>query len=127
MLSTDLLLAVNSTTSDESMLNSTLKASINFKKTVRSLGWCFTLHNYTEEHESDLKLLKSSFLIYGKELTASGVPHLQGYIHFASPGKTAYALRKLISSASWFASKGSIDSNIAYCSKMGNYYHQGNI
>ena len=95
------------------------------KFSVRSLGYTFTLFNYTEEHEEALKSYESKFLIYGKELTKGGVPHLQGYFHFACPGKTIYALQKLIKSACWFPSKGSIDQNIAYCSKMGDFYHQG--
>ena len=96
------------------------------KITKRSLGWCFTLHNYTDDQEAAIKAYPSTFLIYGKEVTGSSVKHLQGYIHFACPGKTGYALHKLINSAVWKQSKGSIDSNIAYCSKMGDYYCQGN-
>ena len=92
---------------------------------MRSLGYTFTIFNYTDEQEEALKSYESKFLIYGKELTKAGVPHLQGYFHFACPGKTIYALQKLIKSACWFPSKGSIDQNIAYCSKMGDFYHQG--
>lgn len=100
-------------------------AIVQRKKSVRSLGWCFTLHHYTEDQETKLRDYISRFLIYGKEVTASGIPHLQGYFHFAHPGKTSFALQKLIKGASWFPSKGSIDKNIAYCSKMKDFYHQG--
>ena len=92
----------------------------------RSLGWCFTLHNYTVEHESTLKNYESQFLIYGKEVTPkNGVKHLQGFIQFAAPGKSSYAMHKLLPSASWFTTKGCIEANIDYCSKMGNTYYQG--
>ena len=105
---------------------SNLQESVGKSKfSVRSLGYTFTLFNYTEKHEEALKSYESRFLIYGKELSEEGVPHLQGYFHFVCPGKTIYALQKLIKSACWFPSKGSIDQNIAYCSKMGDFYHQG--
>ena len=67
---------------------SNLQESVGKSKfSVRSLGYTFTLFNYTEEHEVALKSYESKFLIYGKELTKGGVPHLQGYFHFACPGK----------------------------------------
>ena len=93
----------------------------------RSLGWCFTLHNYTIEHENALKNYDSQFLIYGKEATNNGSKHLQGFIQFEAPGKSSHAMHKLLPSASWFQSKGRIDENIDYCSKMGDTYHQGKI
>lgn len=92
----------------------------------RSLGWTFTLHNYTNEHENALKNYDSQFLIYGREVTENGSKHLQGFIQFEAPGKSSHALNKLLPSASWFQSKGCIGANIDYCSKMGDTYHQGN-
>ena len=93
----------------------------------RSLGWCFTLHNYTIEHENVLKSYVSQFLIYGRELTKNGIKHLQGFIQFEAPGKSFHALHKLLPSASWYQSRGKIDENIAYCSKGGDTYHQGKV
>ena len=112
----------------EDRLSNSFSQERRVQKGKRSLGWTFTLHNYTVEHESTLKSYHSQFLIYGKEVTLkNGIKHLQGFIQFEAPGKSFHALQKLLPSASWYQSRGKIDENIAYCSKGGEIYHQGKV
>ena len=92
---------------------------------TRSRGWCFTLHDYNNSDESILQSIITDFIIYGREESNSGSPHLQGYIYFKEPGKTSYAVHKIMKKAHWTASKGNIDSNIAYCSKLGHTFSKG--
>jgi len=44
---------------------------------------CFTLNNYSEQEYSDLlRCDKFKYVIIGKEVSASGTPHLQGYAEY---------------------------------------------
>lgn len=93
---------------------------------ARSLGWCFTLNNYTPEDLDLLLALDCCYIILGEEVApTTGTPHLQGFVQFAKPGKTLTAVRKLAAHAHWTATKGSIDQNVAYCSKDGKFQERG--
>lgn len=120
---------VNEVTQDSTSIENTQINTANngSKPKGRSIGWVFTLHDYSEQDEIILKSYESLFLIYGKEVSINGKPHLQGYIYFREPGKTFFALHKLLPTAHWEMSKGNIDHNIDYCSKMGSFHHQGTL
>lgn len=92
---------------------------------VRSLGWCFTLNNYTADDFEAVKLVECSYVVVGKEVGDSGTPHLQGFIQFAKPGKTFAAVRKLVPLAHWEMTKGSVDDNYVYCTKAGDFFEKG--
>lgn len=98
-----------------------------FISTQRNCGWCFTLHKFTVDDEEALKLCECKFVIYGKEVTGNGSFHLQGYIYFHNPGKTFYAVKRILPSAYWTQSKGCMQANIDYCSKQGNVFNKGNL
>lgn len=90
-----------------------------------SLGWCFTLNNYSEEeYLSLLDFKQARYVIIGKEKGVEGTPHLQGYIQFNSQKKLG-AVKKINSRAHWEATKGSIDQNVEYCSKEGSFEERG--
>lgn len=92
---------------------------------TRSLGWCFTLNNYNEQEYLELLETECQYIIIGKEVGESGTPHLQGFIHFAKPGKTLAGCKKINGKAHWEQTKGSIDQNVEYCSKDGAFEERG--
>lgn len=93
--------------------------------TQRSLGFCFTCNNYTEEEYGSLLEINCQYIVIGKEIGESGTPHLQGFVQFPKPGKTLSAVRKLNARAHWEMTKGSIDQNYDYCTKDGNFEERG--
>lgn len=52
----------------------------------RSASWCFTLNNYNDETQRLLRLCAESpdvtSLIFGREVSSTGTPHLQGFLRF---------------------------------------------
>lgn len=96
----------------------------NTKQASPALKWCFTLNNYTEiEYKEMLDQFSSNSskfsYIIGKEVGASGTPHLQGYVKFDK--KQRPSALKLSKRIHWESCKGSEEDNIKYCSKDGNY------
>lgn len=94
----------------------------------RSRSFVFTINNYTIE---DLKVFQSSviknqssYYILGFEIGEKGTPHIQGYIHFYN-AKTFIQLKKIITRGHIEITHGSIQENIAYCSKDNHYVEYG--
>lgn len=94
---------------------------------LTSRAVCFTLNNYTEDEETAIRDFLSTcrFGIYGREVGAGGTPHLQGYCYGFNarrlPGwKTGLGQRAHIEFA-----KGSVESNVEYCSKEGDVFRCG--
>lgn len=86
---------------------------------TRSRGWCFTINNYTEKDEAELKELKCVYMIYGHEVApTTGTPHLQGYVYFKD-AKTMKTVSKCIPRASLHEANGTADHNYVYCTKDG--------
>ncbi len=93
-------------------------------------AWCFTLNNYTENEYGALVQLFSSVAdeylwIVGKEVGASGTPHLQGYIkkrtgRFRPLPKFA-VLRDGTQCMHFEKAKGNQSQNYKYCSKDGAF------
>lgn len=91
---------------------------------LKSRGWVFTLNNYTAEDEEYLQnVLDSDYLVYGRETSSTGTPHLQGYLYFKNPrsGKTVGKYRK------WHTEPAKADAlaNGAYCKKGDNWFEKG--
>lgn len=94
----------------------------------RSRGFVFTLNNYTKE---DLKQFMTSqvkkqvsYYILGFEVGQQQTPHIQGYIHFHN-AKSFMNVKKMITRAHIEKQHGSINENIAYCSKDNHYIEYG--
>lgn len=90
--------------------------------------YCFTINNPTaedlfwkdlEEHSS-IKDHEIQFFIVQEERGEQGTLHYQGFICFKKEIRLS-GLKKINSRAHWEVAKGSVDDNIAYCSKEDSY------
>jgi hypothetical protein len=74
--------------------------------------WCFTLNNYTNtDLEAFHNAIDRAYVIIGKEVGATGTPHLQGYIMFFK-NKRLGAVRAIHGHTHWEIARGSTDENI---------------
>lgn len=97
--------------------------------------WCFTINNYTAEHEQELKGLYDSgvvkYMVYGREIAPeTGTPHLQGYLNFGTSRKRMSTVKNLCSAlnASHLeAARGNGTSNKKYCTKGGDFEEFGEL
>lgn len=91
----------------------------------RAKHWCFTLNNYTEEDVNRLTSIQGvDYLIFGREIGASGTPHLQGYVAFPSRKRLNQCIQ-LIGQAH-FSITRMIPQSIEYCKKDGDFTEIGN-
>lgn len=77
---------------------------------------CFTYNNYTQDQAEELKKYKCNYLVMGAEVSASGTPHLQGYIEFQG-GKNFKTLNKAFPGCWWTSAKGTPKQASDYCIK----------
>lgn len=89
-----------------------------------SKRWCYTVNNYEADEAMILLGTPAIYHIMGKEMSATGTPHLQGYIIFES-NKRLSGVKKIHPTAHWEVAKGTTDQNIKYCSKEGSYEEIG--
>lgn len=81
-----------------------------------SRSWCFTLNNYQPQELQALRVSPLvSFLIMGKEVGASGTPHIQGYITLTKPSRLK-AMKALNARAHWEVARCR-EASITYCKK----------
>lgn len=87
-----------------------------------SKRWCFIFNNYDEAELDAIRLCLSTtpevrYAIFGKEVSDSGTPHLQGYIS-CTKAKRFTGIKKMVGDRSHVeVAKGNEAANIAYCSK----------
>lgn len=89
--------------------------------------WCFTLNNYTQ---ADLDRLSQpidgiDYLVFGKEVGASGTPHLQGTVCFQSRKRRCQII-DLIGQAHFTITRH-LHQSIEYCKKDGDFIELGDI
>jgi len=93
--------------------------------------WCFTLNNYAPTDIIHLHALAPTvdYLIFGKEVGASGTPHLQGYVCFKSNHRLAAAKRALCLHPGIHLERKSSNSSHEqasdYCKKDGDFEEYG--
>lgn len=85
--------------------------------------WCFTINNYTGEHEQHLRGIPENpehirRIIAGREVGASGTPHIQGYVEFDRPTRLG-AVKTAIGAGTAHVevANGTAEQNEEYCSK----------
>jgi len=91
---------------------------------ARVRGWIFTLNNYTDAHETLLQSINCQYIVYGREIGASGTPHLQGYIYFTDK-KSRVSVARFIPNAYLAPRNGTHEQARNYCIKDGNIFERG--
>lgn len=93
----------------------------------RSRRWVFTLNNWTEEEQEELRAWDTvKYIMWGREVGANGTPHLQGL--FIGP---AMRLHEIKGRGGPFARmhleimRGSFHSAATYCKKDGDWEEVG--
>lgn len=91
----------------------------------RHNSWCFTVNNYDEQDEIEIKSWNFLYVVYGRELgEEKETPHLQGYIEF--PFRVSLRqCKRLHETAHWEPRRGHQSQAIEYCKKEGDYVELG--
>jgi len=97
-----------------------------------ALSFAFTLNNYTEsDYDSLVQLVPDiqdiEYFIVGKEVGASGTPHLQGFIKFKTKKRFSgiHKLLPCLKSSHLEVAYASGSSNSIYCKKDGDFFESG--
>lgn len=88
----------------------------------RGRRWVATLNNFTADEcrriRNGINAASVKYAIFGKEVSATGTPHLQGFMHFHNL-KRFTQIQKMVGSRDQGA-KGTDRQNKEYCGKEGN-------
>lgn len=81
-------------------------------------NWCFTINNplFDGDFVKDLLSPLSGYLVFQKEIGASGTPHYQGYVQFTQRRRLPF-LKDLFPTAHWEVARGNAAQNKIYCTK----------
>lgn len=93
-----------------------------------SAYWCFTLNNYGPNDETALQAFDCHYLVYGREVGASGTPHLQGYLELADGSrKRMRTVKELLGMSTIHLEKRKAKAWQAaeYCKKDGDFFEKG--
>lgn len=93
----------------------------------RAKNWCFTLNNYTPADLDRLSVPLDGvkYLIFGKEVGASGTPHLQGTVVFQSRKRLSQVI-SIIGQAHCTVTRY-LPQSIEYCKKDGDFTEIGDV
>jgi hypothetical protein len=91
----------------------------------RAKNWCFTLNNYTDADIERICALSPqvNYLVFGKEVGASGTPHLQGFVSFQSRKRLNQCIS--IIGQAHFSVTRYVQQSIDYCKKDGDFTEIG--
>lgn len=90
--------------------------------------YAFTLNNYSSDDLSKLANSTDSpdvrYLIFGKETSSTGTPHLQGHVYFSKQQSLRQA-KTCLAIAAHFSVARNIQRSVDYCKKDGDYTELG--
>jgi len=91
--------------------------------------WCFTLNNYTDDHLIHLRSLAEScdYLVFGREVGASGTPHLQGFVIFKERKRLTSAKSQLPGNPHLQSARGTPAQASDYCKKDHDFEEFGQL
>jgi len=102
-------------------------------KMVQGKHWVFTLNNYTDENQEELRRVGidesvCTYLVFGREVAESGTPHLQGYVRFKI-GCRPERVKRLLGSERYHIeqARGNPTQASDYCKKDGDYEEFGGL
>ena len=95
-------------------------------KSDKFRDYCITWNNYTEENYAALLGLPTKYLVIGKEIGASGTPHLQVYFYYDNP-RSFKSTQKILCGAHIEPriAKSTPAQAAAYCKKDGDFFERG--
>lgn len=97
----------------------------------RTKSWCFTLNNFSEDEYRKIIEYGASpaceYLVVGREVGASGTPHLQGYLVLSVRQRLPYVKAAIGNRAHIEAARGSPAANRVYCTKDGSFQECGTL
>jgi len=94
----------------------------------RAKRWCFTLNNWTQHEFEVLQravFANCTYACIGKEVGASGTPHLQGFVLLSAQASLSDVRSKFSGRAHFAVARGSSQRNKEYCSKEGDSWSFG--
>lgn len=97
-----------------------------------SKHWVFTLNNYTAEDVEHLRSFSAAerckYIIWGREVSDSGTPHLQGYVQFKQRVRLNQ-VKTFLGSQRLHAERmrGTATQASTYCKKEGDFEEHGDI
>lgn len=95
-----------------------------------SKSWCFTLNNYTNDDLDRIDALVTtspndfSYVIYGKEISSTGTPHLQGFVSLKKRTRLV-RVKELIGGNPHVEVARKVPAAIQYCKKDGDWKEFG--
>lgn len=87
--------------------------------------WCFTLNNYTQDEIPTSLFTGAVYLIFGKETSSTGTPHLQGFTAF-NDRKRATQVQRMLKRACWSVARN-LSASPEYCKKEGDFKEFGTL
>lgn len=98
---------------------------------ARAKHWCFTLNNYSEANQDELRILFESegvvYLVFGRETGEQGTPHLQGFISLATR-KTFNQIKSFLPDGAHIEkAHGTPSQASSYCKKDGDFEEFGDV
>jgi len=93
---------------------------------AKSCNFTFTLNNYTDDHIDMLTQHDCRAMGYGKEVSKTGTPHLQGWLCYPNQ-RSLNTVRKRLAGAHVEVMKRRLQYNREYCMKDGDYTERGDI